>query len=166
MKAISLWQPWASLIMTGAKTFETRSWATNYRGPLVICASKGGLAKWEERDMIEASWFSTAWKFQGALAPLIGKPLNLELEMNHNHEWPGVKIEDLPRGMALGMVMLQDCRRTEDLTQKEIEPEKWFGNFTIGRYAWKLELLNVFNEPVLVKGSQGFFNLDMAWTEL
>jgi ASCH domain len=27
MKAISLWQPWASLIACGAKPFETRHWA-------------------------------------------------------------------------------------------------------------------------------------------
>lgn len=33
MKAISLWQPWASAIAVGAKRVETRSWATKYRGP-------------------------------------------------------------------------------------------------------------------------------------
>ncbi len=38
MKALSLWQPWASLIALGVKTIETRSWATNYRGPLAIHA--------------------------------------------------------------------------------------------------------------------------------
>lgn len=40
MKAISLWQPWATLISTGDKTWETRSWATTYRGPLAIHAAK------------------------------------------------------------------------------------------------------------------------------
>lgn len=40
MKALSLWQPWATLIAVGAKTFETRSWSTDYRGPLLIHASK------------------------------------------------------------------------------------------------------------------------------
>lgn len=162
MKAISLWQPWASLIMTGAKTFETRHWATSYRGPLVICAAKGGLPKWEERDLIERQGFSNCWLFQGALAPLIGKPFSLDLKINHNHEWPGVKVEDLPRGVALGIVNLVDCRRTEDLTQGEIATDLPFGNFALGRYAWKLELLGQFVEPVQVKGSQGFFNLDMA----
>src|SRR3972149_12240119 len=51
MKAISLWQPWASLIAVGAKKYETRSWDTPYRGPLVICASKGGIPK-DERLVI------------------------------------------------------------------------------------------------------------------
>ncbi len=39
MKAITLWQPWASLVAIGAKTIETRSWATSYRGPLAIHAA-------------------------------------------------------------------------------------------------------------------------------
>ncbi len=40
MKAISLWQPWASLMAIGAKKIEARTWSTNYRGPLAIHASK------------------------------------------------------------------------------------------------------------------------------
>ena len=40
MKALSLLQPWASLIATGAKKIETRSWSTKYRGPLAIHASR------------------------------------------------------------------------------------------------------------------------------
>lgn len=39
MKCLSLRQPWASLIASGRKTIEVRSWRTHYRGPLVICAS-------------------------------------------------------------------------------------------------------------------------------
>lgn len=38
MKALSIKQPWASLIASGRKTIELRSWRTHYRGPLVICA--------------------------------------------------------------------------------------------------------------------------------
>ena len=40
MKAISIRQPWATLIATGEKTLELRSWKTRYRGPLLICAGK------------------------------------------------------------------------------------------------------------------------------
>lgn len=40
LKAISLKQPWATLIAEGYKTIETRKWATNYRGEILICASK------------------------------------------------------------------------------------------------------------------------------
>lgn len=38
--ALSLWQPWASLVALGAKTIETRSWSTKYRGPLLIHAAR------------------------------------------------------------------------------------------------------------------------------
>lgn len=40
MKAISVRQPWASLIAGGLKTIETRKWFTKYRGDILIVASK------------------------------------------------------------------------------------------------------------------------------
>lgn len=40
MKALSLWEPWASLMAVGAKRIETRSWNTEYRGQLLICSAK------------------------------------------------------------------------------------------------------------------------------
>ncbi|MDX5091650.1 ASCH domain-containing protein, partial [Lactobacillus crispatus] len=40
MKAITIHQPWATLIALGEKQFETRSWETKYRGPLAIHAGK------------------------------------------------------------------------------------------------------------------------------
>ena len=40
MKALSIKQPWASLIATGKKTIEVRTWRTNYRGNLLIVSSK------------------------------------------------------------------------------------------------------------------------------
>jgi hypothetical protein len=39
MKALSVRQPWASLIADGEKTIEVRSWPTHHRGPLLICSS-------------------------------------------------------------------------------------------------------------------------------
>lgn len=40
MKTLSIRQPWAWLITYGIKNVENRSWNTNYRGPLLIHASK------------------------------------------------------------------------------------------------------------------------------
>jgi hypothetical protein len=40
MKALSIRQPWADLIIEGKKTLELRSWRTHYRGPLAIHASQ------------------------------------------------------------------------------------------------------------------------------
>ena len=39
MKALTIWQPWASLLVSGQKKYETRSWATAYRGPIAIHAA-------------------------------------------------------------------------------------------------------------------------------
>ena len=41
MKALTLREPWASLVLEGVKTLETRSWATRYRGELFIHAGSG-----------------------------------------------------------------------------------------------------------------------------
>lgn len=40
MQAISLWQPWATLIAIGAKRFETRSWPMTFKEPFAIHAAK------------------------------------------------------------------------------------------------------------------------------
>jgi hypothetical protein len=40
MRAISLWQPWASAWVIGLKTIETRHWGTDFRGDLAVHAAK------------------------------------------------------------------------------------------------------------------------------
>jgi hypothetical protein len=40
MKIISIRQPWASLIVSGVKDVENRTWSTRYRGPVLIHASR------------------------------------------------------------------------------------------------------------------------------
>ena len=40
MKAISLKQPWAELILQGRKKIELRKWNTNFRGEFLIHTSK------------------------------------------------------------------------------------------------------------------------------
>ncbi|MEK0184810.1 DNA N-6-adenine-methyltransferase [Microcoleus anatoxicus PTRS2] len=40
LTAMTLHQPWASLIAAGKKQYETRSWETDYRGPIAIHAGK------------------------------------------------------------------------------------------------------------------------------
>ena len=39
MKALSIKEPWATLINDGQKTIETRTWKTNFRGKILLCAS-------------------------------------------------------------------------------------------------------------------------------
>src|SRR5690349_2810871 len=40
IRGLSLWEPWAFLMAVDEKRFETRSWATPYRGTVAIHASK------------------------------------------------------------------------------------------------------------------------------
>jgi hypothetical protein len=49
MKAISIHQPWAWLIVTGRKDIENRSWKTHYRGEILIHAS----LKFDSRPLSE-----------------------------------------------------------------------------------------------------------------
>jgi len=74
----------------------------------------------------------------------------------------------LPRGMALGCVDVVDCIGTERLGAdsaagriESILPEILFGDFSPGRFAWKLENVRPFAELVPVKGKQGFFKIDI-----
>ena len=41
MKALTLKQPWATLVSEGIKEYEFRSWKTNYRGKVLIHAGAG-----------------------------------------------------------------------------------------------------------------------------
>lgn len=52
MKAISVRQPWAWLIVNGFKDIENRTWTTRFRGPVLIHASKGMTN--EEYEDVEA----------------------------------------------------------------------------------------------------------------
>lgn len=48
MKAISIHQPWAWLIVEGYKDIENRTWLTAYRGPVLIHA---GLTRADPEDV-------------------------------------------------------------------------------------------------------------------
>ena len=83
MKAITIWQPWASLLACGGKRFETRSWATSYRGPIAIHAAK--------KDVFDAL----------ALIPV---PVALEMKKLIGAEW-----KDLPTGAVIATATLIGC---------------------------------------------------------
>ena len=48
MKALTIKEPWASLIIEGYKKYEFRSWKTNYRGKILIHAGLN-----IDKDMLE-----------------------------------------------------------------------------------------------------------------
>lgn len=131
MKTISLWQPWATLVALGVKRYETRSWPTNYRGPLAIHAAK--------RPAKPVEWpfgIRTALKESG-------------------FGWDG---EGLPYGCIVCTVELVNVVRTETMFLPSTSRERWFGDYTPGRFAWRLANVQpVDNIPT--RGSQGFWEI-------
>lgn len=129
VKAISLWQPWASLMAMGLKKNETRSWKTSYRGPLIIHAAKKVIG-WPSLTI--QGLFDDDIAFQPC---------------------------DLPRGCLLCKVEMVDCQEIGIYNIPFREIEKELGDYTLGRYMWKTENVNVFEKPIPYRGSQGIFDV-------
>lgn len=138
MKAISLLQPYASLIAVGAKKYETRSWKTNYRGLMAIHASKG----W---NPIQRSLLAKE-VFQKSLSSLAK---NQEI----------ITKEHLPFGSIIAYCELIDCIPTTELNPNQIANERYFGDFTPGRYAWLLADIRQI-ESIPAKGKLGLWDVN------
>lgn len=160
MKAITLWQPWASLLACGAKQYETRSWATKYRGPIAIHAAVLNTDKIvfgiPDCRFIEATY----------------KALGVE------------ELGSLPHGYIIATAELVDCVRTykrgypaeyaEQIWLDYSRGDGWrddrqvcgnellFGDFTPGRYAWEFANMTMLAEPIHAKGKQGLWNWEGA----
>ena len=65
MKAITLWDPWASAMALELKRNETRGWSTPYRGPLAIHAAK--------RPIRESDGVDDLVRRLGEPIPFVGK---------------------------------------------------------------------------------------------
>lgn len=118
----------------------------------MVCAAKGGMTK------SEILYHLSTWEVQGGLAPLVGKQMDLT-----DNTWAGVKIEHLPFGMALGVVDLVDCIRTDDMTLAQMHTAQHFGDFSLGRYAWRLDNVQPFKNPRPITGGQRIFNIKSPW---
>jgi activating signal cointegrator 1 len=144
IKAISLPQPWASLIPMGLKQHETRSSATSYRGPLLICSAKKTSA---QQQQIYAQIF---YKYQIYLA-----------ETDNWLDW-----DDLPRGCAVSLVNLTDCiPMTPTFINEQPETEIDCGDWQVGRFAWKLENVRRITPPIRVTVKRGLFNAEVELPE-
>jgi activating signal cointegrator 1 len=148
MRAISLWQPHGSLIITGAKTFETRHWYTPFRGTLILHAAKHW-TKDDERSLLGR-------EYQNGLQPLIGN----EIDFNNSRTAASVTKMNLTFGALIGVAELVNCIPTHQMSAKDRRRARGFGNFARGRFAWELRNAQRFMNPVPFKGAQGFFN---AW---
>ncbi len=153
MKALSLLQPWATLVACGAKKVETRSWKTNYRGEIAIHASKGYLSggKTAFEDLCMSGTFRGALdKHMVDLLDLLAIGITPDL------------IADLfmPFGAIVAKGRIVRCSLISGEWMPD-EPELSFGDYTIGRYAWFLEDVEPFSTPIPAKGSLGLWE----WNE-
>ncbi len=154
IKAITLLEPWAILVATGFKKIETRSRISNYRGKLAIHASKRN-PKWaRELCFLEP--------FRSVLD---------EINMRANYTLP---LSNLPLGAVIATCWMKECclikedglyrlipyrmGKPEYYAPLPGEPERSFGDFTPGRYAFILEDVKPLPEPIPAKGILGMWN--------
>jgi hypothetical protein len=146
LKALTLTQPWASLIAIGAKRIETRSWRTDYRGALAIHAAREGRSTWQDIADTSGPAFVDRLSAAGFTRATIPGP------------WKG-----LPYGSIIAVVRLADCVRVESLERQPITVyEHAFGNYKPGRYAWLLEDLRPLTKPIPCRGYQQLWSPDAA----
>ena len=150
MRAITLTQPYATLVAIGAKRLETRSWRTSYRGPLAIHAAatfgKGGRRGYFSRCQYDP--------FKAALEP-------------HLRVYDRYNCFAAPMGAIIAVCELRDVRIIGDgpcgdptiaaddmLTLTPIlGDERAFGDYAAGRYAWLLANVRALPEPIPAKGA-------------
>ena len=153
MKALTLTQPWATLVAIGAKRIETRSWSTKYRGPLAIHAAKG-FPK-------EARAFTTYPVCYDAVAA----------RFSHREQWEKRGFPAYPLGAVLATCTLVNVLQVEVVNGRDntwgisiapiSENELAFGDYSPGRYAWLLEDIKII-EPLAAKGALGLWEWEPA----
>lgn len=187
MKAITLWQPWASLLACGAKHYETRSWPTNYRGPIAIHAAKTNVRSVLDRmfPFDVSDYFLVHLEFT-ALSVRHDFIKTAELAVSG-------RLDVLPLGAVIAVADLVGCHKIEaendgtpfyryNPTPSEIlklkadfpgqkdygnlrirrlcaseHQELLFGDWTPGRYAWEFANVTMLTEPVPTRGMQGLW---------
>lgn len=164
MKAITLTQPWASLVAIGAKRIETRSWATKYRGPLAIHAGVGLGPVGGRRGLFEQCYHRD---FLPALEPAMTGTRTIA-----GHEVPHINPDFLPRGAIVAVARLAYCVPTVTIENGAhpgfgkpgsawplTDQERAFGDYSIGRYGWLLADVRRLPEPVPCKGALGLWDV-------
>lgn len=139
MKAITLYQPWASLVAWGFKWCETRSWGTAYRGPIAVHAA----ARRPVRDPELWRWIAKAW-------PLAGRAGDWEVLFPLGKV---VAVARLAWVVPAGQALYEETVRTNLY-------EAHFGDFGLGRFAWRLEDVVRKVPPVPAVGRQRIWNWD------
>ncbi len=177
-KALTLWQPWATLMTLRVKWIETRPWTTNYRGRIYLHAGKRFVELGYGGEL--GGWLCRVSSFNGRpylLAPGTW-PGGGALDWNEKMPAP----MPLPLGAVLGSAELTDCvpilgvlptTQTRCIEANRGNAALWnevgatvindqvpFGDFTPGRFGWLFEGIEPLAKPVAAKGMQRLWN----WT--
>ncbi len=138
MKALTLTQPWATLVAIGAKCIETRSWRTSYRGPLAIHAAKG-FPRWAKDTCNEP-------EFARELGPL---PLPLGMVIATCRLISCIPTRELQENRVIDF---------DDFIEFYLDDrERAFGDYSVGRWAWLLANVQPC-EPIAAAGSLGLWD--------
>ncbi len=136
MKAITIWQPYATAIAVGLKHFETRSWPTRHRGPLAIHAAKKPISE-DDYDQL----------------------------LGHLSRYGRNRMPDyskLPFGSVIATVELRECLKMDsELVDRASGNERVLGDWRRGRYAWRISNVRSLKRPVSARGLQGLW----SWRE-
>ena len=139
IKAITLHQPWASLVGR-YKHYETRGKATNYRGKITIHA-----AIRQETTDYQVNQLSDL---------LVGE------------EIPFGSVVAMPTASVIAIADLSDCiKMTEEFISQQTETELRCGLWKVGRYAWKLENVEILDEPIPARGMPGLWEFELPITQ-
>ena len=137
MRALTVWQPWATLIAERHKKNETRSWPTKIRGDVAIHAAKKPF-----KEVIKVMHPNSIKTISNLLYPF--------------------SLERLPFGYILAFGNLVDCKLiTEEFIETLSPVELLLGDYTLGRYAWIWKDIRPFKSPIQARGDQGFWNWKM-----
>lgn len=136
-RAITLTQPWASLMALGAKRMETRSWQTSFRGPVLIHAGKSMPCRLGEKLTLGE------WTVERDRAGLLLRCPRIR--------WP----YRLPQSAVVAVVDLFEIRSTTSLECEPSPEERALGDFGPGRYAWSTSTLQPLSTPVPASGAPG-----------
>lgn len=155
MQALTLTQPWASLIATGRKTVETRDWPWQslVGRPLLIHAAKtyGGIKGIPDPDTGEPLP-GTRRGYDRVCAGLAG-PL----------ERAGLDPDELPLGcfvalsIVVAMVPDEATGHERSLVDARLSDgdEALLGSYGPGRWYWLLDTIRTVPRPVAATGQQG-----------
>jgi activating signal cointegrator 1 len=152
MQALTLHQPWATLMALGLKKIETRGWGTLYRGPLAITAAA-----------VVPAYAKFEFKENPSMRHYLGENLGI-VEPK--------QLRELPLGAVVAVVDLVDCfstnadpnysKRGRETFEKLPKPgtmEYDFGNYARNRYAWITTHLRAVPMPVPCRGLQQLWTL-------